>query len=188
MTESAAVPSRMTVAEFLAWNPPGDTRYELVDGRPVMMAPPKEAHGTIAGNVAAALGPLLRRPCRLVLQAGVLRDDQRDRYFEADLAVTCAPPEAGRQALEAPRLIMEILSRSTRAHDLGTKLDRYRELEAVEEIVLVSSEARRVTYWRRAPSGWHVQDVIGKGGVRLGPIDEPLDLDTICADVVLAEA
>lgn len=27
-----AAPSHLTLDEFLNWNPPGDTRYELIDG------------------------------------------------------------------------------------------------------------------------------------------------------------
>ena len=35
---------RMTVAEFLTWNDGTDTRYELIDGRPVAMAPVAPSH------------------------------------------------------------------------------------------------------------------------------------------------
>ena len=34
-----AAEKRMTVAEFLDWDDGTDTRYELIDGRPVAMAP-----------------------------------------------------------------------------------------------------------------------------------------------------
>lgn len=35
---------RMTLEEFLSWDDGTDTRYELIDGFPVAMAPPAEAH------------------------------------------------------------------------------------------------------------------------------------------------
>ena len=43
----------MSLAEFLEWDDGTDTRYELIDGRPVAMAPPAEAHGTIVANIVA---------------------------------------------------------------------------------------------------------------------------------------
>jgi Uma2 family endonuclease len=54
----------MTVAEFLTWDDGTDTRYELVDGRPVAMAPVTAGHPIIAVNLGHALrsaqGALLR--------------------------------------------------------------------------------------------------------------------------------
>ena len=35
---------RMTLDEFLHWEDGTDTRYELIDGFSVAMAPPAEAH------------------------------------------------------------------------------------------------------------------------------------------------
>ena len=43
---------RMTVAEFLAWDDGTDTRYELIDGRPVAMAPAAPNHSIIASKIA----------------------------------------------------------------------------------------------------------------------------------------
>jgi hypothetical protein len=39
MSSALKPPDRMTVAEFLAWDAPGETRWQLVDGEPVAMAP-----------------------------------------------------------------------------------------------------------------------------------------------------
>lgn len=175
--------SHMSLAEFLAWNPPGDARHELVDGRPVLMAPPKVQHVDIADNIAGFLRPRLRPPCRTSQGVGVLLDRSGDDYYEADVAVSCEERRPGQQHLEAPRLIVEILSPSTRGHDLGTKLDRYRGLPSVEEVLLVSSTERRVTHWRREGDRWSVQDAIGKGLVTLRVAEDPLDLDVIYAGV-----
>ena len=39
---------RMTLEEFLRWDDGTDTRYELIDGVPVAMAPPAVAHRILA--------------------------------------------------------------------------------------------------------------------------------------------
>lgn len=54
---------RMTVAEFLTWDSPGDVRYQLLDGMPMAMAPPAEAHGAMVINFGRHLANCLdRRP------------------------------------------------------------------------------------------------------------------------------
>lgn len=137
MAEPATVLARMTLAEFLAWNPPGDSRYELVDGQPVMMNPPKLPHVDIADNIAGFLRPRLRPPCRVGQGVGVLLDEDTDTYLEADVAVSCEGRLPGQQHFETPRLIVEILSPSTKDYDGGNKAERYRFLPAVEELLLV---------------------------------------------------
>jgi Uma2 family endonuclease len=63
---------RMSLAEFLEWDDGTDTRYELVGGQPVAMAPPSEAHGTVVINLGGQLRSGLRPPCRAVGEAGIV--------------------------------------------------------------------------------------------------------------------
>jgi Uma2 family endonuclease len=160
----------MTLAEFLTWDDGTDTRYELVDGQVRAMAPPAEAHGTIVMNLGALIRAALRAPCRVVAEAGIVPDDRDDTYFVADIAVTCAPPSAGRINVLEPRLIIEILSPSTSDHDRGRKVTAYREIPSVEEILLLSSEARRAELWRREGERWIVEDLIGDALLTLASV------------------
>ena len=64
---SEAAVKRMTLAEFLRWEDGTDTRYELLGGCPVAMAPPPIAHGILALRLSARIDPALRsRPPVLV--------------------------------------------------------------------------------------------------------------------------
>jgi len=169
---------RMTVAEFLAWDDGTDTRYELDAGVPVAMAPPGERHGTIVVNTAVAIGTVLeqRPPCRAQAEAGIAIDEFT--RWQADLAVTCDEP-AKRNNVEAPRLIVEVLSSSTRAHDLGRKLPDYKDIAAVEEIWLIDSEKRWVQLWRRDGQRWIVQDFVGGSSFESGVLGGAIALDRL---------
>jgi Uma2 family endonuclease len=92
---------RMTIAEFLRWEDGTDTRYELLGGRPVPMAPPAVAHGILALRLGARIDAALRSrpPCFGQSEAGIPRPDRNDTCYIADLAVTCTPPERGQQLL-----------------------------------------------------------------------------------------
>jgi Uma2 family endonuclease len=91
---------------------------------------------------------------------GVSLPDQDDSFYQFDLAVTCAPADPARRYVAEPELIVEVLSPSTALHDRGRKLDHYRQLPSLKEILLVASEERRVQHWAsgRQPLGGQRSD------------------------------
>lgn len=133
---------RMSVDEFLVWDDGTDTRYELIDGVPVAMAPTYSAHQIIVGNATRHIGNALDRrpPCRVQPEAGILKPNSIRNYFQADLAVTSSPHVHGQYAIPSPLVIVEVLSRSTEDHDRKVKLPVYRAIDSVQEIVLLDAE------------------------------------------------
>jgi Uma2 family endonuclease len=131
------------VEEFLAWDDGTDRRYELVGGQIVAMAPPSEAHAAIVSNLGGELHDRLRSPSRLLAKFGVKPPDRDDSFYQFDLAVSCAPADPARRYVAEPEMIVEVLSPSTALHDRGRKLDHYRQLPSLKEILLVASEERR---------------------------------------------
>lgn len=171
----------MTVDEFVAWD---DGRYELVEGRPRLMAPHSDAHGTIQANVARVLGGLLAAagsPCRPVVEGGVRpRLRASYNYRKPDVAVTCAPNEPGALMVPDPVLIVEILS----AGEAETRenIARYTTLESVREIVLLHSLQRLAEVWRRGPAGWPADaELVGPeaGSVRLETLGLEMPFDEV---------
>ena len=179
---------RMTLAEFLDWDDGTDTRYELIDGEVVAMAPPRDAHGTIVMNLGLALAPSFKAPRRIVAGAGITRAERDDSFYVADLAVTCDEPASQRAFLPEPRLIIEVLSRSTAAHDRGRKGEDYRRIASVQEILFGSSDERRAVLWRREARRWVIEDFIGEASVRLTSVDALIPLSAVYASVAFSEA
>jgi Uma2 family endonuclease len=177
MAEPAIRP--MSLDEFLRWDDGTETRYELISGFPVAMAPPGEAHSMLAVQLVTRIDAALssRRPCRALIEAGVIRPNRADTYFVADIAATCSPVEPGRQAIKDPFLVVEILSPSTERHDHRVKLPAYRQIETVQEILLVASDERYAELHRRAGQQW-VTEILrgGEGTLALSsvPIDIPM--------------
>ena len=93
--------------------------------------------------------------------------DRPDSYLQADLAVSCRPLEQQERDVAEPVLVVEVKSPGTERHDRGIKVDRYRELASVQEILLVASQERRVQLWRRQDGRWSVEDLIGDATLRL---------------------
>lgn len=170
---------RWTVEEFLAWDDGSDRRYELVGGQVVAMAPPSEAHAAIVSNLTIRIGNQLQPPCRVLGEFGVRLPDREDSFYQFDLAVTCAPADPARRYVAEPELIVEVLSPSTALHDRGRKLDHYRQLPSLKEILLVASEERRAQHWRRAGTQWLVADLIGDADLQLATLPGPIPLAAI---------
>jgi Uma2 family endonuclease len=154
---------RMTLEEFLRWDDGTDTRYELIDGFPVAMAPPAEAHRILALRLGSRIDAALagRRPCNAQIEPGVVRPDRADSYYVPDIAVTCEPNEPGRQAMVDPILIVEILSPSTERTDRRLKPPAYQAIESVREIMLIDADSHHAELYRRKSDRWGIQLVRG---------------------------
>ncbi len=154
---------RMTLEEFLRWDDGTDTRYELLDGFPVAMAPPAEAHRILAVRLVTRIDAKLsgRRPCNAQIEPGVVRPDRADSYYIPDIAVTCQPNEPGRQAMVDPILIVEILSPSTERSDRRLKMPAYQAIESVREILLIDADSHHAELYRRENNHWGIELVRG---------------------------
>jgi Uma2 family endonuclease len=167
----------MTVDEFLDWEDGTDTRYELLGGFVVAMAPPAARHSLLAtalgGEIRSALRP--RPPCRAYGEAGIVRPDRDDTCYVADLAVTCEPLLADDRLIKDPILIVEILSPSTAAFDRQTKVADYRRIPSVQEILLIDSESVFAEVLRRDGERWITEIVQGLAAI-LSLVAVPLNI------------
>lgn len=178
MDEIMADPAekRMTVDEFLQWDDGTETRYELIDGQIVAMAPPSRQHGTVVMNVGSFINGRMRErtPCHAESEAGIVITDKR--RWQADVVLTCQATESN---IVDPILIVEVLSPSTRSRDFADKLPDYKTLPSVLEIWLVDSERRWVQVWWREPEGWHGRDHVGGGTFHSAVLDGEVLLDEL---------
>ena len=157
MSEAAKrVPAVMDAAEFLAWDAPGNGRWQLIDGQPQAMAPASETHNIIQGE----LGALIRnhlvamgRRCTLVPKAGIVPHVRSDSNVRIpDLAVTCARSRQESQSTSDPVLLVEILSPSNRS-ETWTNVWTYTTIPTVQEILVLHSTAVRAEMLRRDTDG-----------------------------------
>ncbi|WP_174297156.1 Uma2 family endonuclease [Sphingomonas bacterium] len=151
-------PRLLTVEEFLEIDFGPGLKAELDRGVIQMMAGGTRDHARVQGNVLAYLHAALRGSgCRTYGSDMKVRSDDRSVRYP-DVTVDCgAPGDAGSdQFLHAPRVIVEILSPSTRTTDAGVKLDEYRSIDTVETIALVDPETERLRVLQRAgPQSWN---------------------------------
>ena len=158
---------KMTLTEFLRWDDGTETHYELVDGalRPLPLK--LESERVLAVRLGSSIEAVLskRRPCNAQFAAGIVPAGRVDTYFEADIAATCERHKLGQQAIENPFLIVEILSPSTERHDRRIKLTVYRQLDTVQEVLLIDSDGIYAELHRRAGTQWITEILRGPDAV-----------------------
>jgi Uma2 family endonuclease len=119
------------------------------------------AHGRIGSNAVRTLEDALAtvgKPCDVYNSDVAARLSPR-RYTYPDASVTCDERDqsaSDKTEVQAPRVIIEVLSDSTEAYDRGRKFGLYRACPTVQEYVLVATKYQAVEVFRRSPQGWAI--------------------------------
>ncbi|HWB01108.1 MAG TPA: Uma2 family endonuclease [Pirellulales bacterium] len=179
---SAAPPTRVSVVEYLAAELDGQRKHEYVEGAVYMMSGARILHNVIAGNLFASLHARLRgKPCQvfhsdmkvhIVLPGGV-------RFYYPDAQVVCRSNAPHETFQDEPRVIVEVLSRSTRRIDEGEKKDAYLMIPSLAVYLLVEQETPAIVALRRTEQGFVREVYAGAGAV--------VPLKEIEAELPLAE-
>jgi Uma2 family endonuclease len=173
--------------DYLAAEREAEVKHEYVAGEVFAMAGASKTHGTLAGNAFISLRQHLRgQPCRVWMADMKVRVRADSAFYYPDVVVTCSPADLAsdspRDYVEAPVLVVEVLSDSTEPVDRRAKLLSYRRLESLQEYVLVDQNKPWVEVYRRTPAGW-TQDVFEIGdSVRLASVGLELPMVELYAD------
>ncbi len=150
---------------FLLWEKGQELRHEYLHGEVHAMTGTTDRHNDVSGNLYMALRQHLRNdPCRVYMADVMLRVETADAGFYPDLMVTCSEQDReDRYVKREPVLIVEVLSETTAAFDLGEKFAAYRQLPSLKEYVLVDPERERVQVFRPDADGRWVLYPAGPG-------------------------
>ena len=181
----------MTVPEFLAWDAPGEARWQLVDGEPVAMARASRTHGALQVELGSLIGNHLAIAgdrCTVIAAPGIIpRVRARENFRIPDLAVTCTRYETEEYDVSNPVLIVEVLSPSNRA-DTWRNVWAFTTIPSLREILILSSTAVRAELLRRGSNGsWPGASMeIEDGDLMLDSIDFTVPLAAIYRTTRLA--
>lgn len=144
-------PKKMSVEEYLEWEPQQDVRYEYVNGEVFAMTGGTIPHNDITLNLYRALYSHLRsRGCRVNVSDVKVQVSPQSPYYYPDLIVSCDPQDLNaRNLIQFPKLIVEVLSPGTSAKDRGEKFTYYLKIPTLLEYVLIDSETISVERYSR---------------------------------------
>jgi Uma2 family endonuclease len=182
-----ALPTRMTVDEFLAWavRQEQQGRYELFNGRVVMQQAQNWGHAELCLRVHSLLTaaiewaglPLYAAPTGMTVRI------TKDFAFEPD-ALVAPLPKPRRTDLEIPNpaIVVEVLSPSTARRDRTDKVAGYAQVPSAEHYLIVDSDEPAVAWYRRDVDGTFASPVpVREGVLQLDPPGIALSIAEIFA-------
>ena len=134
-----------------------ESKYEYIDGQVSLMSGGSLAHARISSNTVRALEDALgSQPCYVYNSDASVRLSET-RYTYPDASVSCDSgdqPTTERMQVQAPRVVIEVLSDSTEGKDRIRKAHLYRACPTIQEYVLITTRYQAVEVQRRAGDAW----------------------------------
>ena len=180
--------SRMTLAEFLAWESQQDSRHEFHRGETFAMTGGSARHNRVILNLAARLADHLDgTPCQVFAES--MKVQLADAILYPDVMVSCGKAQAGdEQTVTDPKLIIEVLSPSTKGCDKRDKFILYRGLPSLREYALIDPASREVEVFSLTAGGWLLSDQTRSDELVLGSVDWRLPMSALFKGVEIAPA
>lgn len=146
----------VTVSEYLRSEEDSPVKREFFQGLVFPRADTCNRHNRIAGNALGQLHSQLRgcpcQPCNSDTKVRI-RQLSDTRFYYPDVSVVCHPNPADDSYQDAPVIILEVASPSTRRIDLGEKKDGYLTIPTLGVYLVAESDEAVVQIFRRSPEG-----------------------------------
>lgn len=155
---SIAARTYLTPEEYIIAERKATLKSEYLSGEIVAMSGASNKHNLITMNTANGLyNQVTERGCRVYASDMRVGIGAGISYFYPDIAVTCDRPRFEDDVLDIltnPQVIVEVLSESTESYDRGEKFAHYRQLESLQEYILISQDQVRVEHYLRQDEQW----------------------------------
>lgn len=166
------------------------TKHEYLEGEVIAMAGGSREHVRISANLIFSLMSRTRGTSCEVFGSDLRLYVEWGKFFAyPDVSVVCGEPshlDGQRDTITNPRVLVEVLSPTTRNYDRGDKSLRYRMLPSLAEYLLVEQQPVDIELYRHQADGsWGVWRILDpNAAIRLESINVDLPVSEIYAGVV----
>ncbi len=153
----------ITQQEYLAFERNALDKHEYYKGEIFAMSGASFKHNLIESNLRGALHNFLQdKDCNEFGSNLRIHIPSNTLYTYPDIIVICDEPvfvDEEFDTITNPSVIIEILSPSTANYDRGAKFDLYREIESLQEYLLVDSATiHTILYVKNADNTWTLSE------------------------------
>lgn len=174
----------VTVEEYLEMDRNSTERHEYYEGQVFLMVGASPAHNLITTNIAGELRQRLKGgDCKVYSNAQKISNKIGSSFFYPDIFVQCGKPvfyDDKQDVIVNPKLIIEVLSPSTKDYDRGQKFLKYQQTSTLIDYILVSQEQPEIEHRYKQNNGIWALDIIDG-------LDRVLKLNNIEVEVPLSE-
>lgn len=184
MTALPEEPASISEEEYLAGERTGEIRHEYVRGEVFAVAGASWKHVLICANLMGIFYVQLRgQSCRASQSDLRVQVKSADSYRYPDIVVVCSEPQFADDEFDTllnPTILIEVLSSTSATRDRGEKLAEYRQLESLQEYLLISQHEPHIErLLRQKDNTWLLSDTIG--------LDATLELPSINCRLAMAD-
>ncbi len=160
-----------SIEEYLEFEAKSELRHEYHDGLILEMSGGTINHGVICDNAYNAFRQRIRKngsDCKTYSDNIKIRIEAINKFVYPDAMVVCGGIERSDKDPESvtnPKVIVEVLSKSTVGYDRGDKFHKYMQLESFREYILIDQYRFVVeTFYRSEQGLWEISRVEGIEG------------------------
>ena len=173
----------MTPDAFLAWEREQPERHVYLRGEIFAMSGGSPRHSRLGSRMIAQLDRGLRGRACDVHTSDLRLEIDPEHFVYADAVVVCRPLElrpGTTDVVTNPKVVVEVLSKSTEAYDRGDKQAGYLGRPSLAHLVFVSQREARVEVYTRLEDGSFRFTVHGAGStVELSQVGVSIALDEL---------
>jgi Uma2 family endonuclease len=155
--EPAAKYNYVSPEDYLVMERASQEKHEYFKGEVFAMSGASQKHNDIARNINTIILPFLKgNPCRMYGSDLRIHIPENTLYTYPDFSIICGKPEVTdeeKDTVVKPSAIIEILSKSTKDYDRGTKFNLYRAIKTLKEYILVDSTKISVEIFTKQEDG-----------------------------------
>jgi len=180
----------ITEKEYLDIERNAIDKHEYYKGEIFAMSGATITHNIISINCSSDLRLKLKgKNCRPYSSDLRIHVKKNSLYTYPDISIICGEIETTDENFDTatnPSVIIEILSKSTRNYDKGGKFTLYRQIESLQEYILIDSEKIMVEkFIRNTDKSWQLTEYENiENSFLIETIDVTMLLSEIYADVV----
>ena len=128
-----------------------DVKHEYFDGEIFAMSGGSVNHQRLTINISSEFSNHLKgTQCEAFSSDMKVRADKGKKYFYPDVVVSCNDDDGNTHFSESPRIIVEVLSNSTRKFDKNLKRQIYQSIPSLEEYVLIEQDRVEIEVCRKS--------------------------------------
>jgi Uma2 family endonuclease len=175
--------------QYLTMERASEEKHEYYKGEVFAMSGASPAHNDIAYNINRLIASFLHgKGCKLYGSDFRIYIPENSLFTYPDFSIVCGKteaPEIYTDNLTNPTVIIEILSRSTKDYDRGTKFGLYRSIKTLKEYILIDSTSICVElFYRQEDNSWILTEYRQLNDIfRISAIDLSVLLSDIYDDV-----
>lgn len=149
--------------QYLKMERASEEKHEYYKGEIFAMSGASWKHNVIVKNVNTLVLPFLTgKPCDMFGSDLRIHVPENSLYTYPDFSIICGQPEIideEKDTVIKPSALIEVLSKSTKDYDRGTKFNLYRSIKTLKEYILIDSTSVIVEiYTRQEDNSWNLKE------------------------------